>query len=127
MAECAQRTPARLRPVSFVPLRQTFDEPGDPFGAGRTGQYRIDRHAGSGRHFGQSAGNGKLGRLRHAVVDHLDRDVDGRLAGDEHYPTPVPVEHPRQIGPASRTPLMTFVCKKRSHSASEMSKKGFAA
>ncbi len=38
--------------------------------------------------------------LGHSVVDHLARNLNGRLAGDENYAAPVLFPHSRQIGTA---------------------------
>ena len=56
---------------------------------GRAGQHRVDRDAGPGDRLGDASGDGELGGLGHAVVDHLGGDLHGRLAGDEDDAAPV--------------------------------------
>jgi len=49
---------------------------------------------------GMSNGAVMVYRLGDAVVDHLHRNVDSRLAGEEDDPAPILLKHLRQVEPA---------------------------
>ena len=61
------------------------------------GKHRVHRDSCSQRRLGQSSRERRLHRLGDAVMDHLHRNVDGGLAGDENDATPIGRFHPRHI------------------------------
>ena len=66
--------------------------------AGEMLQQRCRTHA-HGR-LSQSARDGELRGLGHAVVDHLRGNLDRTLAGNKNDAAPVALLHPGQIVPA---------------------------
>ena len=80
-----------LPPLSCLANSST---PAERVGPGNTA---FTVTGGAGTRFGKAARNGKLGGLRHAVMDHLGGGMDRALAADEHDASPVPRLHAGQI------------------------------
>src|SRR6266403_2177816 len=88
-----------LRSGGLRVTRQTLQEIDNAFRAGWTRQNRVDSHVGALGQGCETARNGKLRRLGHAVMDHLaGRDQTG-FAGDENDPAPVAFQHAREVLP----------------------------
>jgi len=89
----------RDEPLLHFLLRQTLfpgqlgEEINNALRPGRTRQHRVHRHAGTGDGLRKAARDRKLGCLGHAVVNHLDRNVERRFARNEDDAPPAPADH----------------------------------
>src|SRR5690606_33839493 len=70
---------------------------GNAVGERRAGQYRVDGDASACQALGQAVGYGEVGGLGHSVVDHVGRDGNAGLGGDEQDPPPAFVDHARCV------------------------------
>jgi CheY-like chemotaxis protein len=76
-------------------LGQCVDEFDNSAGLGWTRQNAVDRNTRAGDRFRQAPRNGDLGRLGHAVMDHLSRYLQRAFTRDKDDPAPVGAFHPR--------------------------------
>ncbi len=61
------------------------------------GQHCVHGYPGASQALGQAMGYRQVGSLGDAVVDHVGRDGDARLRGDEQDPPPTVLHHARGI------------------------------
>ena len=98
-----QRTGSDARKKFLLKLGERFaaaqlvDEFIHAVGMSRAGQHGVDGHTRAGAGLGDTARNGQLRGLGHAVMDHFDGSLDAALAADEHDAAPVFLFHSRQI------------------------------
>ncbi len=106
-----QRRPVS-RGVCLLLCRQLADKLAYAFRSRWSWQHRIYRPLRAHGRLSQSARNGELRGLGHAVVDHLRGNLDRTLARNKNDAAPVALLHPGQKCRLRRTPLRTFVSKK---------------
>ncbi len=78
-------------------LGQLGKEVAHTFRTRRPRQHRIHRHPGAGQGLGQPARHRQQRSLGHAVMNHLGRDLQRRLTGQEHHSPPFAFGHARGI------------------------------